>query len=553
MSNPAHHYLGNPKLKKANVRLDYTDEEVKELAECSRNIDLFCSKYCLITNIDEGLVPFEPYPYQFNIMDKVIRNRFVICKMPRQSGKTTCMVAIMLWFALFNPEFKIAILANKASMSREILSRIKLAYENLPFWLQQGVLEWNKGNIELENGAQIIASSTSSTAIRGLTMNLVYLDEFAFVPHYIQEDFFSSVYPTITSGKTSRVLITSTPNGMNMFYKMWTDAEQDRNDYETVDVHWSDVPGRDEKWREETIRNTSEQQFAVEFGCEFLGSINTLIDPSKLRTIVFNNPLQEHENVRIFKEPEPNHTYLISVDTSRGVGSDYSAFIVFDVSKVPYEVVCTYRSNVIAPMLYPSVIVEAGKKYNDAFILVETNDIGGQVADTIHHEFEYENLMKSEWKGRAGQVVGGGFGGGQSQLGVRTTKSLKKVGTSTLKTIIESDKLVLNDFEILSELTTYVANKRGTSFEADQGCNDDYIACLVMFAWISNQDYFKELTDLDIRKHLLDANAKAIEDDVSPFGFVDSGNSNTWEDDDEFKGGELIVDHPYIIDDVKNY
>ena len=553
MPNPLHHYLGNPKLKKANVKLAYTDKELRQLTECSQNIDFFCTNQAYITSVDEGLIKFEPYPYQYKIMDQVIRNRFVICKMPRQSGKTTCMVAIMLWFALFNPEFRIAILANKASMSREILARIKLAYENLPFWLQQGVVEWNKGNIELENGSSIIASSTSSTAIRGLSMNLVYLDEFAFVPHYIQEEFFSSVYPTITSGKTSRVLITSTPNGMNMFYKMWVDAQNDRNDYETIDVHWSDVPGRDEKWKEETIRNTSEQQFAVEFGCEFLGSINTLIDVSKLRTLVFNEPLQTHENVKIFKEAEPNHTYLMAVDTSRGVGGDYSAFIIFDVSKVPYEVVCTYRSNVIAPMLYPSVIVEAARKYNEAFVLVETNDIGGQVADAIHHEFEYENLMKSEWKGRSGQVVGGGFGAGQSQLGVRTTKSLKKVGTATLKTIVESDKLVLSDFEILSELTTYVANKRGTSFEADQGCNDDYVACLVMFAWITNQPYFKELTDIDIRKHLLDANAQAIEDDVSPFGFIPDAQSNTWEEEDEFKGGELITDHPFIIEDREIY
>ena len=538
------YYLGNPKLKKANVQLAYSDEQLSELGLVSQNIDHFCQNYVKITSIDEGLINFAAYPYQYKIMDTVIRNRFTICKMPRQSGKTTTMAALILWFALFNNDFNIAILANKASMSREILARIKLAYENLPFFIQQGVVEWNKGNIELENGSKIIASSTSSTAIRGLTMNLVYLDEFAFVPHYVQEEFFQSVYPTITSGKTSRVLISSTPNGMNMFYKMWVDADEQRSEYQTVDVHWRDVPGRDDAWKEQTIKNTSERQFMQEFGCEFLGSSNTLIDPAKLRMIAFHNPIQSWESVKIFEEPKPRHTYMITVDTSRGLGNDYSAFVVFDVSQVPYKVVATYRNNSIAPMLYPNVVLAAAKKYNEAFVMIEVNDIGAQVADLLHHEHEYENIMTSEWKGRAGQVVSSGFGGAKTQLGIRTTKQLKRLGVSTLKAIIEADKLEVNDFDIIQELTTFVANKRGTSYEAEQGAHDDLVMCLVMFAWASNQEYFKELTNIDIRRNLLDANAKALEDEVLPFGIVDNGSEQRYNEDDEFKGGELVRSYP---------
>ena len=475
-------------------------------------------------------------------MHEVNDNRFVICKMPRQTGKTTTMVAIMLHYALFNPDFNISILANKAATAREILGRLQLAYENLPWFLQQGIVEWNKGNIVLENGSKIFASSTSASAIRGMSINLVYLDEFAFVPSTVQEEFFNSVYPTISSGRSSRVLITSTPNGMNMFYKLWHDAEKGFNDYATVSVNWWDVPGRDEEWKEQTIRNTSEKQFAVEFECEFLGSSSTLIDPHKLRHLVFENPLEHNESLKIFEKPKPEHIYTITADTSRGVGGDYSAFAVIDVTKVPYKVVATYRNNTIAPVLYPKAIYNAARAYNNAHVLIEINDIGQQVADILHHDMEYEAIMSAQWKGRAGQIVGGGFGGGDSQLGIRTTPAMKRIGCSMLKTIVENDRLIINDFDILSELTTFVANKRGTNFEAEPGQTDDLAMCLVFFAWLTNQEYFKELTDIDIRKNLYELNQQAMEDQLVPFGIIDDGNTNDeWQDDDEFKGGTRVA------------
>ena len=544
----ADHYLGNPKLKKANIQIDFSEEEIREITKCSKDVVYFCEKYIKIVNIDEGLIPYEPYNYQKEIMRTVEGNRFVICKMPRQTGKTTTMVAIMMHYAMFNPDFNIAILANKAATSREILSRLQLAYENLPWFLQQGVVEWNKGNIELENGSKIFASSTSASSVRGMSINLVYLDEFAFVPATVQDEFFSSVYPTISSGRTSRVLITSTPNGMNMFYKLWHDAEKGYNDYATVSVNWWDVPGRDEKWKEETIRNTSEKQFAVEFECEFLGSADTLIDPHKLRHMVFENPQRENESLKIFEEPLPDRMYTITADTSRGVGNDYSAFVVMDVTEVPYKVVATYRNNTIAPVLYPKAIYNAAQAYNGAHVLAEINDIGQQVVDILHHDMEYENILRAQWKGRAGQLLGSGFGAGDQQMGIRTTPALKRIGCSMLKTIIENDRMIINDFEILSELTSFVANKRGTSYEAEEGRNDDLVMCLVFFAWMTNQDYFKELTDIDIRKNLYKLNAQAIEDELVPFGFIDNGTGDNWEEDDEFKGGELVKSWDYDYD-----
>ncbi len=544
----ADHYLGNPKLKKANITIDFSEEEIQEIVKCSKDVVYFCEKYIKIVSIDEGLMPYQPYDYQKNIMRTVDENRFVICKMPRQTGKTTTMVAVMMHYALFNPDFNIAILANKAATSREILSRLQLAYENLPWFLQQGIVEWNKGNIELENGSKIFASSTSASAVRGMSINLVYLDEFAFVPATVQDEFFSSVYPTISSGKTSRVLITSTPNGMNMFYKLWHDATKGFNDYATVSVNWWDVPGRDEKWKEQTIRNTSEKQFAVEFECEFLGSADTLIDPHKLKHLVFENPKQFNESLKIFEEPIPDHIYTLCADTSRGVGNDYSAFVVLDVTKLPYKVVATYRNNVIAPVLYPKAIYNAAYAYNQAHVLAEINDVGGQVIDILHHDLEYENILRAQWKGRAGQIAGSGFGGGDSQMGIRTTPALKRIGCAMLKTIIENDRMIINDFEILSELTSFVANKRGTSYEAEEGRNDDLVMCLIFFAWLSQQDYFKELTDIDIRKNLYKLNEQALEDELVPFGFIDSGRENNWEEDDEFKGGELVRSWDYDYD-----
>ena len=525
------HYLGNPLLKKSNVPVEWTKEQILEYQKCMENPIYFIRSYIKIVSLDEGLVPFSLYDFQEDIVDTIHDNRFTICKMPRQSGKSTTMVSYILHYVLFNPNMNVAILANKASTARDILGRLQLAYENLPKWLQQGVVSWNKGSVDLENGSRVVASSTSSSAVRGGSYNMIFLDEFAFVPTNVAEDFFSSVYPTISSGKSTKVIIVSTPNGMNLFYKLWVDAENKRNSYNIIDVHWSQVPGRDEKWRTETIANTSEEQFRREFDCEFLGSANTLINPSKIKTMAFHNPIQSNAGLDMYEKPREGATYVVVADVARGTNNDYSAFICFDVSTVPYKIVAKYRNNEIKPLLFPNIIHDVAKAYNQAYVLVEVNDIGEQVATALQFDLEYENLIMASMRGRAGQIVGGGFSGGKAQLGVRTTKAVKKLGCSNLKQIIETDKLIITDYDLINEFSTFIL--KGQSFEAEEGHTDDLAMCCVIFAWLVEQTYFKELTDDDIRARMFLEQQHQLEQDMAPFGFIDDGLDNY---------GETIVD-----------
>jgi len=354
-----------------------------------------------------------------------------------------------------------------------------------------------------------------------MSFNILFLDEFAFVPNHVADSFFASVYPTITSGKNTKVIIVSTPHGMNHFYRMWHDAERNKNEYIPTDVHWSEVPGRDEKWKATTIANTSEQQFKVEFECEFLGSVNTLINPAKLKNLVYENPIKRNAGLDIYEDPQENHEYLLTIDVARGIGNDYSAFIVFDITQFPYKIVAKYRNNEIKPMLFPNIINDVGKGYNNAWILVEVNDIGDQVASIMHYDLEYDNILMAAMRGRAGQVVGTGFSGKKSQLGVRMTAAVKKLGCSNLKTMMEDDKLLTTDYEIISELTTFA--QKGNSFEAEEGCNDDLAMCLVIFSWLVAQDYFKEMTENDVRKRIYEEQRNQIEQDMAPFGFIETG------------------------------
>jgi len=514
-------YLGNPNLKKANIQRSWTKEELREYSLCMDDPQYFIEKYVKIVSLDEGLIPIKMYDFQKDMVGTFHNNRFTICKLPRQSGKSTIMIAYILHYALFNPTINVAILANKAATARDLLSRLQLAYEHLPKWLQQGVMSWNKGSLELENGSKILASSTSASAVRGGSYNIIFLDEFAYVPSNVAEQFFSSVYPTISSGKTTKVMIVSTPHGMNMFYKLWVDAEEGRNSYIPIEVHWSEVPGRDEAWKEETIKNTSESQFNTEFECEFLGSINTLISPKKLKTMTYREPKQSNAGFDLHESPQGDHTYVITADVARGTQKDYSAFIVVDVTTMPYRVVAKYRDNNIKPLLFPTKIYDIARAYNQAFVIIEVNDIGEQVANTLQFDLEYDNLVMASMRGRSGQVLGGGFSGGKAQLGVRTTKAVKKVGCSNLKQLIEDDKLIVEDLDIIGELSTFIV--KGSSFEADAGCNDDLVACLFIFAWVTDQQYFKELTDSDIRMTMMKEQQNALEQDMAPFGFVING------------------------------
>ena len=514
-------YLGNPNLKRANTAHEFTEEQVIEFLKCKEDPVYFARNYIQIVSLDEGLVPFNMYPFQEKLIRNFHNERFNICKMPRQTGKSTTCVSYLLHYAVFNDNVNIAILANKASTARDLLGRLQLAYENLPSWMQQGIISWNKGSLELENGSKISSNSTSSSAVRGGSYNVIFLDEFAFIPNHIADDFFASVYPTITSGQSTKVIIVSTPRGMNHFYRMWHNAEKGQSEYVPTEVHWSEVPGRDAEWREQTIANTSEQQFKIEFECEFLGSVNTLISAAKLKNLVFEDPIKRNAGLDIYEEPVKDHNYIVTVDVARGLGNDYSAFLVFDTTEFPYKVVAKYRNNEIKPMLFPNIIHDVAIGYNQAFVLIEVNDIGDQVASIMQYDLEYDNLLMATMRGRNGQIVGQGFSGKKTQLGVRMTAAVKKLGCSNLKTLLEDDKLLTCDYEIISELTTF--SQKGNSFEAEEGSNDDLAMCLVIFSWLVCQDYFKEMSDQDVRKRIYEEQKNQIEQDMAPFGFMSDG------------------------------
>ena len=520
-------YRDNPLLKRVGVQVSFTEEQVEEYIKCSKD-PIYFAKYIRIITLDEGVTEFKMYDFQEDMIKTFHENRFTIMKCPRQVGKTTTTVAYLLWTILFKDSQSIAVLANRGETARGILGKLQLAYENLPMWLQQGVVEWNKGRVELENGSVIIASSTSGSAARSGSFNIVFLDEFAFVPANIATDFITSVYPVITAGTKTKIIIVSTPNGMNLFYKIWTDAVNKNNNYVPFEVHWSMVPGRDEAWKEETIRNTSEHQFRQEFETEFLGSSNTLISGKKLQELVFQTPIQEHDKLKIYEYPikgddetTKDHLYAIWVDVSEGRNLDCSAFSIIDISSTPYRQVATYKSSSISPMLFPTVIYNAARQYNDAYILVEIN-MNPTVADIIHQDLEYENLFKIFTGNKKPQQLSSGFGRGV-QMGLKMSTNVKRIGCSNLKTLIEGNKLIINDFDTISELTTFVANK--TSFAAEDEANDDLVMGLVMFAWATGQKYFKDIVNHDIRKQIQLEHMNQLDEENLPDMIVDDGRN----------------------------
>ena len=526
-------YRDNLLLKKVGVEHKFTEEQVQEYIKCSKDPIYFCMNYIKIVNVDEGLIPFKMWDFQKEMLALFKDNRFVITKCPRQVGKTTTTVGYLLWATIFTDSQNVAVLANKGSLARDILAKYQLAYENLPVWLQQGVVTWNKGNVELENGSKVIAASTSSSAIRGGSFNIVFLDEFAFVPGNIANEFFNSVYPVISSGKSSKIIIVSTPNGMNLFYKLWMDSIEGRNNYKNFEIHWSMVPGRDEKWKEETIRNTSQRQFSQEFETEFLGSSNTLISGYKLQQLRYIDPIAEHDKMKIYEHPikengeniVADHLYCMSVDVSEGKNLDSSTFSIFDISTTPYKQVATYSSSSISPILFPTVIVNAARMYNDAYILVEINN-NPQVADFIHADLEYENLLKVFTGNKKPQQLSAGFARG-IQMGLKMSTQVKQVGCSNLKTLIEGDKLLINDFDTYSELTTFEQHK--TSFAAAEGANDDMAMTLVIFAWATTQKYFREIVNHDIRKQIQLENMNQYDEEVLPAPIIETGLEHDYE------------------------
>jgi hypothetical protein len=507
-------YKGNPNLLRAGTVYAFTQEEALEYAKCRKDIVYFIETYMKIVTLDHGIQPFKMWDFQKQMVNNFHSHRFNICKLPRQVGKSTVSVAYMLHYILFNQHVEVAILANKAATAREILSRLKLAYEKLPKFLQAGIKEWNKGGIELGNGSTIIAESTAADSIRGFTFNLIFLDEFAFVPNNLAEEFFNSTYPTITSGTSSKMIIVSTPKGMNHFYKMWEEASQGKSEYHPYEIHWSMVPGRDKAWKEQVIRNTSQKQFQQEFECEFLGSSDTLISGAKLGTLVPKTPIQIEPNLKIYELPKPDNVYVVTVDTSEGIGKDYACVMVHNVTDYPFTQAAVYRNNEISAMMLPNPIMHIAKKYNDAYVLIELNNTGQQVSDILYHDLAYENIFTTRNDTRNGQHLNYRYNKNQS-YGLKMSVATKRIGCNNLKTLIEDDKYIVNDEITIDELMTFVA--RRNSYMAEEGKNDDTVMNLVLLGWLSTQQLFKDTMDVDIRKKIEEEKMNLKKEEELPF------------------------------------
>jgi hypothetical protein len=517
-------YNGNVLLKRANQQIEWTEDLVQEWVKCAEDPLYFIKTYMKIITLNEGLQTYQPWPYQEEMIKKFVDNRYTIVTTARQAGKSTTTCAFILWYIIFQADKTVALLANKGETAREILGRVQLAYQHLPRWLQQGVKEWNKGSFELENNSRVIAAATSASAIRGYTINLLFIDEAAHIENW--DEFFTSVYPTISSGTDSKIVLVSTPNGLNHFYSTWQNAIEGRNGYANILVSWKDVPGRDEAWKEETIAgmNFDHEKFNQEMNCQFLGSSGTLISGWKLKEMVHLSPLTERDGLSQYVEPEKEHVYVMVCDVSRGKGLDYSAFQVLDVTNMPYKQVCTFRNNSLTPIDYADVIYRIAKNYNNALVLVEINDIGEQVSHSIHYDFGYDNMLFTENGGRRGKRVTSGFGSKKSDKGIRTTKIVKSIGCSMLKLLIEQNQLVVNDFTTINELSTF--SKKRNSYEAEPGKHDDLVMCLVLFAWLSDQQYFKDHTDINTLSSLREKTADDMEQDLAPFGFLMNGRED---------------------------
>jgi len=516
-------YHGNPNLKRVAHQHDFTAEQISEIMRCKDDPIYFIENYCYIVTLDQGLKLFNLYSCQKKKVDIILNNRKVVLMEGRQQGKTVTAAACILWYTIFQDSKTVAILANKGAAAREVMSRYQIMYENLPIWMQQGVKTWNKGDVELENGSRVFTSATTASGIRGKSVNWLYIDEAAIIPNTVADQFFASVYPTISAGTTTKILLTSTPLGYNHFWKFWNEAEKGQNGFISHFIPYWEIPGRDEAWAAEQLRMLGEIKFNQEVLCQFLGSSNTLISARALGEMSSVDPIYRNMNLDVYDNPVPGKTYVLTVDVAHGIGGDYSAFTVIDATQSPYKLVAKYRDNTVAPMLYPSIIHKVARDYNDAYVLVETNDIGQQIVDILYTELEYENVV-STLKVKHKTFASAGFSR-QTMLGVRTTKTVKRTGCFALKSMIDEGKLLVFDVDVISELSTFI-EKAGT-YAADDGYTDDLVMSLVLFSWLTTNKFFRELTDLNIRERVYQQQMDQIEDELTPFGAIDTGIQKT--------------------------
>lgn len=524
-------YRGNQNLKRSNIKIQYSEDQIKEYIRCANDPIYFIEKYVKVVHVDHGLVPMVLYPYQKETILAALNNRKVICKFPRQSGKSTCIAVFALHQILFKDNYNVLIAANKGKTAQEIMKKVQTAFEYLPDWLQQGIVPggFNKSTIELENGSRCMATSTSADSARGFSFSLVILDEFAFLGRTVADEFFTSIYPTISSGKNTKMVVISTPKGLNHFYKMFNEAQIGENDYFPLEIEWNQVPGRDEAFKADQIKNFGLEKWQQEFESQFLGSSNTLISPRKLSELTFKRPIKEILGIKIYEEPNPDRRYFISMDPSEGKGLDYHAFVVIDVTDRPFRVVATWRNKTMEPLLVPDVIYHAGMMYNYAFVLIETKSSGTQISDGLYYEKEYLNLLGAKSAGRSGQKL---TVYSKDAKGLATSVSTKSVGCSNLRMIIEHDQFLINDFDIKEEFSHFVL--RQNTFKADEGYNDDFVMCLVGFGWATTQPFFKNLSDVEIGE-ILQEKQEQIQQVFLPI-FTSDGEreASSMDDDDGF-------------------
>jgi hypothetical protein len=531
-------FRGNEFLRDVRDEITLSDDQINELKKCKADFEYFINNYVYIISLDDGEVLFKLFKYQKRFIRAIHRNRNVISMQSRQMGKTQVVAGYLLWFILFHKTKNVAIVANKAAAAREILSRIQFAYERLPLWMQQPVKIWNKGSIELGNGSTMFTAATSKSGIRGKSVNILYIDESAFIENNVAEDFFAAIKPTLSSGSSTKLIVTSTPRGYNHFHTMWDGAVKGTNGMVPVLIHYSENPKRNAAWAEAERKQLGAVRFAAEVECQFIGSSYTLINAqalSDLANAITEPSYSDSEgNLAIYEAPvrqEKNEdgkvtinerAYFLIADVSRGVGGDYSTCLVVDATELPYRLVARYRDNEISPLLFPSVIQKLGMEYNEAFVLIEINDNGQQIADILHDELEYTNILTVKKNGTKGQILDVGFGkNNANQLGVRTTKQVKSIGCGVLKTIIEEKNLLISDKETIVEFSTFI-EQRG-SYAADDGYHDDLVMPLVLFSWATTQMFFKDLVSLSIRNKIFAERMTNISNNLTPFIMITNG------------------------------
>jgi len=524
-------YHGNPNLKRVGYKHDWNKEQISEYMKCKEDPIYFIENYCMIVTLDQGLQPFKLYDCQKKKVDFIMDNRRCILMEGRQQGKTVTAAACILHYTIFQDSKTVAIMANKSNAAREVLARYQIMYENLPIWMQQGVKTWNKGDVDLENGSRVFTAATTASGIRGKSVNWLYIDEAAIIPNNVADEFFTSVYPTISAGETTKILLTSTPLGYNHFWKFWNESEKGTNGFKNMFIPYSEIPGRDEAWAEQQLQLLGELKFNQEVLCEFLGSSNTLINGKTIAVLSSIDPNYTNDGLDIYEEPQKDKYYVLVADVARGIGGDYSAFTVMDVTAMPYKVVAKYRHNKISPLLYPNIIDKVGRDYNNAFVMIESNDIGQQVLDILHQENEYENIFTTVTE-NGKQYITPGFGK-TARLGVTTSKAVKRQGCFAFKSLMEEKKLLLFDADIIQELSTFI--ERSGTFKADEGYHDDLVMSLVLFGWVTTNSFFSDLTNVNVREGIYNSEMRMIENDLTPFGEILDGS----EPEMEVIGGDV--------------